>query len=269
MLDILENTTKRVKQVVDDFANSSVGNWDDKKAIADAPKPKDEPLWYAEKDDNYFSAILDSKLSRKCLKAIADKYYEEQVEKILDQSVELTKGSYPTISAIFEHCRNALRMNSCPSVYITNVLFGINALSVEVKDRQIILLSRKTVMLLGEKELAFVMGHELSHHQQGNLICHTVNGLMNNMVRASEILGSMLLDTIEVPLKRWCRQSEFNADRAGYLCCKDIDAIKRLFVALGMKDRLDIYHQYKETGEDHPMLKTRFERLLEYINEQK
>lgn len=263
MPNIFENTVNRVRQAVDSFANSTVGDWDkkeDKKV-----EPTEDALWYAEKDGNYFSPLIENGLTRKCLKAIADKYYAEQVEEILDDSVELTKDSYPFANGILEHCIKTLKMSSTPSVYVTNRLFGINALSVETKGRQIILISRKAVMLLGEKELAFLLGHELSHHQQDNLICHTVNGLMNNMVKDSEILGPILMDTIEVPLKRWCRQSEFNADRAGYLCCRDIDAIKKLFVMLGMKDCLDIYHQYKETGEDHPMLETRFECLLEYI----
>lgn len=262
MSNIFENTVNKVRNAVDSFANSTAGDWDkkeDKKV-----EPKEVALWYAEKDDNYFSAVLENKLSRQCLKAIADKYYAKQVEEVLNSSAELTEESYPSAKGILEHCVDTLKMSTSPSVYVTDRLFGINALSVETKGRQIILISRKAVMLLDEKELAFLLGHELSHHQQGNLICHTVNGLMNNMVKDSEILGPILMDTIEVPLKRWCRQSEFNADRAGYLCCKDIDAIKRLFITLGMKDCLDIYHQYKETGEDHPMLKTRFERLLEY-----
>lgn len=267
MPNIFENTVNRVRQAVDSFANSTVGDWDkkeDKKV-----EPTEDALWYAEKDDNYFSPLIENGLTRKCLKAIADKYYAEQVEEILDDSVELTKDSYPFANGILEHCIKTLKMSSTPSVYVTNRLFGINALSVETKGRQIVLISRKAVMMLDEKELAFLLGHELSHHQQGNLICHTVNGLMNNMVKDSEILGPILMDTIEVPLKRWCRQSEFNADRAGYLCCRDIDAIKKLFVKLGLIENPNVYHQYKETGEDHPMLKTRFERLLEYIENEK
>lgn len=263
MPNIFENTVNRVRQAVDSFANSTVGDWNKKEDKRD--ETKEDVLWYADKDDNYFTAVLENKLSRQCLKAIADKYYAEQVEEVLNSSEKITKRSYPFANDILEHCVKTLKMSGCPSVYVTNRLFGINALSIETKSRQIILISRKAVMLLDEKELAFLFGHELSHHQQGNLICHTVNGLMNNIVKDSEILGPMLMDTIEVPLKRWCRQSEFIADRAGYLCCRDIDAIKKLFVRLCMIENPNAYHQYKETGEDHPMLKTRYEHLLEYI----
>ena len=74
----------------------------------------------------------------------------------------------------------------------------------------------------------------------------------------------MVQDAIEVPLKRWCRRSEFNADRAGFLCCKDIEVIKQLFMKIGMIESPTVYHQYKETGEDHPMLTTRLQELNKY-----
>ena len=138
---------------------------------------------------------------------------------------------------------------------------GINALSIETKGK----LGRKTIILLSESELSFLLGHELGHHQQGNLVCHTVNGLMNNIVKSSEIFGPIILDTIEVPLKRWCKQSEFNADRAGYLCCENISTVKSLFKKLGMIETPTSFHHYRETGDDHPMFITRYNQLLQYM----
>ena len=44
---------------------------------------------------------------------------------------------------------------------------------------------------------------------------------LDELLEEATELTALVLDTIEVPLKRWCRCSEFNADRAGYLCCKD------------------------------------------------
>lgn len=114
---------------------------------------------------------------------------------------------------------------------------------------------------LNEKELRFILGHELGHHQQGNLVCHTVNGLLDTFNTSSEIFGPMISDTIEVPMKRWCRQSEFNADRAGYICCGDIDAVTNLFLKLGMESVCSAYKEYKELEDAHPHLQTRFTEL--------
>lgn len=270
MPDILNNATKKFWEALDSFANSTVGS--NKVQVRPkqkqlASKPSINPLWYAEFNDDYLSVVLNNVVTRKCLKAVADKYYASQVDEIVRLSTPLTEQSYPSLHIIYVYCCKTLNITSVPLVYITNRLRGVNALSIETKGRKIILLGRRTVMLLTESELSFVLGHELGHHQQGNLVCHTVNGLMNNVVNFSEILGPILLDTIEVPLKRWCKQSEHNADRAGYLCCMNVETIKSLFLKLGMIETPSAYHHYKETGDDHPMLSTRFRRLKQYAQQ--
>lgn len=269
MPDILNNATKKFWEAIDSFANSTAGS-NKVQAIPEqkqlTPKQSFDPLWYAEWNDDYLSVILNNAVTRKCLKAVADKYYASQVNDIVKYSTELTEKSHPTIYCIYKHCVESLKINETPKVFITNKLRGINALSIETQGKQLILLGRKTTMLLTEKELAFLLGHELGHHQQGNLVCHTVNGLMNDFVKSSEIFGSIIFDTIEVPLKRWCKQSEFNADRAGFICCKSLDSIKSLFLKVGMIESPNVYHHYKETSDDHPMLKTRFQHIQMYKN---
>lgn len=270
MPDMLNIATKKFWEVLDNVANSSAGiNNGQAKFVQKQllTEQSIDPLWYTEWNDDYFSVVLNNSVTRKCFKAIADKYYASQVNDIIKYSTELTKKSHPTIYNIYLHCLTSLNIKNAPSVFVTNKLKGINALSIETKGKQIILLGRKTIMCLSKSELAFLLGHELGHHQQGNLVCHTVNGLMNNLVNSSDIFGPMILDTIEVPLKRWCKQSEFNADRAGYLCCKDINSVKNLFLKLGMIENPTAYHQYKEMGEDHPMLSTRFKQIISYTQQ--
>lgn len=268
MPDILNNASKKFWEALDGFANSTAGTnkvqvKPEKKQLT--PKQSIDPLWYAEWNDDYLSVVLNNAVTRKCLKAIADKYYGSQVDDIVKHSTELAENTHPSIYCIYKLCVTSLKIKDPPKVFITNKLKGINALSIETQGKQIILLGRKTTMLLSEAELTFLLGHELGHHQQGNLVCHTVNGLMNNLVRSSKIFGPIILDTIEVPLKRWCKQSEYNADRAGYLCCKNINVVKSLFLKLGMIETPSSFHHYIETGEDHPMFITRYNQLLQYI----
>lgn len=270
MPDILNNASKKFWEAIDSFANSTAGS--NKVQVKPkqkqlASKPSINPLWYAEFNDDYLSVVLNNVVTRKCLKAVADKYYASQVDEIVRLSTPLTEQSYPSLHSIYVHCCKTLNITSVPLVYITNRLKGVNALSIETRGKQFILLGRKATIILSEAELAFLLGHELGHHQQGNLVCHTVNGLMNNLTKSSDIFGPILLDTIEVPLKRWCKQSEFNADRAGYLCCRNVETIKSLFSKLGMIESPSAYHRYKETGEDHPMLSTRFRRLKQYAQQ--
>lgn len=258
-MKVLNEAYNGISGFVDEFANSTTGT-------DNAPqKVENRKAWYAEWDDNYMGDFLDNYLTKLVLRKIADTYYGKQLEELLDEDTELTAESYPMLYEVFSNCCNILGMYNQPQAYITGKMKGINALSLEVKGRQLVLISPKVAICLPPEEQAFLLGHEISHHQQGNLVCHTVNGLMNDFNKASDIFGPLVLDAIEVPLKRWCRCSEFNADRAGYLCCKDENVIKSLFCRLGMKSCPSAYSDYKEVGAAHPMFYTRWKVLKEYI----
>lgn len=257
----------RFMDFADQFANSSAGSpktTHQHEKVTETTTIEDVVIDYAVKEENYLGDFLDNRLVRSCLKSIADKYYGCQITVIRNEGMLLTKESYPMLHSTYAHCCHTLKIKNPPAVYITHRLRGINALSVEINNEQMILLSRRVAISLTAKEQAFIIGHELGHHQQGNLIGHTVNGLVNSFKDKSEIFGPMIQDVIEVPLKRWCRCSEYNADRAGLLCCKDVEVVKQLFMKIGMIDSVTVYHQYKETSDDHPMLTTRLQELNKY-----
>ena len=257
----------RLMDFAEQFANSSAGipkTAQKNDMVAETTTVEDVVMDYAVKEENYIGDFLDNKLVRGCLKSIADKYYGSQITVIRNEGMLLTNDSYPMLHSTYIHCCHTLKIMNPPAVYITHRLRGINALSVEINNEQMILLSRRVAISLSAKEQAFILGHELGHHQQGNLVGHTVNGLVNSLKDKSEIFGPMIQDAIEVPLKRWCRRSEYNADRAGLLCCKDIEVVKQLFLRIGMIDSVTVYHQYKETSDDHPMLTTRLKELNDY-----
>lgn len=257
----------RLMDFAEQFANSSAGIpqiAQQHVKVTETTTVEDAVMDYAVKEENYIGDFLDNKLVRSCLKSIADKYYGSQITVIRNEGMLLTNDSYPMLHSTYTHCCHTLIIKNPPAVYITNKLRGINALSVEINNEQMILLSRRVAVSLTAKEQAFILGHELGHHQQGNLVGHTVNGLVNSLKDKSEIFGPMIQDAIEVPLKRWCRRSEYNADRAGLLCCKDIEVVKQLFKKIGMIESVTVYHQYKETSDDHPMLITRLKELTNY-----
>ena len=176
----------------------------------------------------------------------------------------MTKEAYSDTYYIYKGCCNSLQIEVTPKVYITRKIRGINALSVEINGKKLILISRQFIVRLTPKEQAFILGHELGHHQQGNLVCHTLNGLIKSAYDVSGILGTVLDDTLEIPLKHWHRDSEFNADRAGYLCCKDWQTIETLFKKIG--ERKIHYSSIAELYAEHPFVKTRIEKLQNYIH---
>lgn len=260
------NLVSHIERFVDGFANSSasfdVSNQDNLQEQV-APQQNNQPYYLLE-EDNYFSAIVENPIIKATLRKIADQNYSASVEATLQVATLVTADSCPTLHRVLSDCSRSLLISETPEVYITNRIRGINALSMEVKRKKFILMSREAVVCLSESELRFLLGHELGHHQQGNLVCHTVNGLLNSLNAKSEIFGPLISDTIEVPLKRWCRQSEFNADRAGFICCGEIEAVESLMTKITAKRFRTSYSSISELFEDHPLLKTRMEKLIEF-----
>lgn len=255
----MERLARNIGKFVDGFANSSV--------TVDAPvqnKVSTARSSYMLEEDNYLDVILNNAIAKASLRRIADNFYSTSIEDTLKLSTLVSVSSYPALYQILENCCHTLSIDEIPEVYVTGKLWGINALSLEVKLKKFILLSREAVVCLSESELRFLLGHELGHHQQGNLVCHTVNGLLNSLNAKSEIFGPLISDTIEVPLKRWCRQSEFNADRAGLICCGEMKAVESLLSKIIERSGRTLYGSVMELYNDHPFIQTRVNKLEEF-----
>ncbi len=226
---------------------------------------KEAPLPYAYPCDNYMDSILSNSLVRKSLQLFADKYCKEQIQNIKSTGQLVSKVNYPQFYDILQSCYKSLNVEEIPEVYITNQLKGINALSVGTDNAPIILISRKAVISLSDGELKFMIGHELGHILQKNLMCHTIKGLLDNLNSKSEILGPIVSDLIDVPLNQWYRCAEYTADRAGLICCRRINTVQSLFLKMSSSIMtLSQFDSYKELGHCHPLYKNRIEKLIEF-----
>ena len=230
---------------------------------------KDAPLPYAYPCDNYMDSILSNGLVRKTLQLFADKYCKEQIQKIKSTGQLVIKANYPQFYDILQSCYKSLNVEEIPEVYVTNQLKGINALSVGSDSAPIILISRKAVISLSDGELKFMIGHELGHILQKNLMCHTIKGLLDNLNSKSEILGPIVSDFIDIPLNQWYKCAEYTADRAGLMCAKSITHIKSLFERLSNKAILKTtaIEDYWELSNMHPSYYKRIRMLEDFILE--
>lgn len=231
---------------------------------------KDTPLPYAYPCDNYMDSILSNGLVRKSLQLFADKYCKEQIQKIKSTGQLVSNSNYPHFYNILQSCYKSLNIEEVPEVYVTNQLKGINALSVGSDSAPIILISRKAVISLSDGELKFMIGHELGHILQKNLMCHTIKGLLDNLNSKAEILGPIVSDLIDVPLNQWYRCAEYTADRAGFICAKSITHIMSLFERLcntTIKETNQIA-RYFELSNIHPMYNNRINQLEQFILQQ-
>lgn len=213
---------------------------------------------------NYMETILSIPRVKSTLESIVNEYYGHQIENIKKEGVLVTSTTYPHLYNTIKECCNCLNIAQQPEIILTKRLQGINALSVGTDTKPMILLSMKSAICLPEGELKFLIGHELGHIIQKNMICHTVSGLLLNLKQKSEILGTMIADLIEMPLKEWCRCNEYTADRAGLLCCKDMSHVYSLMERVKRYERKSMAPRLMELYKDHPFIDNRLKMLTKY-----
>lgn len=260
MSSFFGNAFNDLMKAVDDFANCT-------STIPERRKEEPAKPNYVYSSDNYIDAPLNNFATKAILKGIATKYYGQQVEDIVCCENKLTSESFPRLWDNFVHCCKTLGITDYPDTYVTGRLMGINGLSVEVNDRKLILLSYQTSVLLDDAEQRFLIGHELGHIQQDHLFAHTVQGLLSDLNKKSELLAPIVNDMLEVPLNRWYRESEFTADRAGLLCCGDINAAVLLLSKVREKRYFTAYVNVLEMFERHPLIETRISKLKDFYTQ--
>lgn len=265
MQDVLNRSYKGLMSVINSFANNSASIYH---SPSTNKKDVEEPN-YVYTEDNYIDAILNNPVTTKTLRTIADRFYRKQIEEIRVNSSLLSKDNYPKLWESYQYCCSLLNIKHIPLLYVTSHLKGINALSIEINKEHIILLSLSAVTILREAELRFLLGHELGHIQQGHLLAHTVQGLLADLNKRAELLGPIITDIVDMPLNRWYRTSEITADRAGFLCCQDINTITGLFQRLGLITSVSPISHLGELSKAHPLSCTRLEKIQEYKSNNK
>lgn len=225
---------------------------------------KEASISYAYPCDNYIETILSLQPVKKELKKLLNNYYNSQNINVSNIGYKVNSTSFPKLHGILKDCSNILEIKEIPNVYVSDKLRGINALAMEIDDISTILISPKSLFSLSDNELKFMIGHELSHLSQGNSLCHTANGILSNVKKKYEFIGSMVADLIEIPLKEWCRASEYTADRAGYLCCEDVKSVMSLFNKIGKENSKTGYYSYTELYKDHPYIQNRIDKIKEF-----
>lgn len=225
-----------------------------------------ENLDYAYPCENYISVVISNPASKYSLKRFFDSKIKSELAKIVGDSIEVTAKSSPRLYGIIRHCCVILSIDNKPKYYICPKLKGINSLTVGDDENPALLISPLAVANLSNSELSFIIGHELGHVAQKNLICHTVKGALDTMSKWSDALGPVVTELIEVPLNKWYRCSEYTADRAGLLCCGNIQSALSVFdkASRHKKSVSSIFDSYNELSCDHPIISNRIKELQKF-----
>lgn len=194
---------------------------------------------------------------------------------LLGQSVKVSARQYPRIHEIVRHCANVLEI-PVPTVYIRQNFASINAGTFGTETDSFILINSATVDRLSEDELKFVIGHECGHIQNQHV---TYGTALHFLTSFGAIFVRWLVGPARLALNGWSRRAEITCDRAGMICCNDLDVAVKTMVKLAvgsqsLTDDIDIeaYLQQdeelrqgigrlSELGQSHPYLPKRVRAL--------
>lgn len=163
-------------------------------------------------------------------------------------NIRVTEKMLPAAySALREACE-ILYLSRPPELYIEQGF--INGMTVGAEE-PLIVLSAGSLGLLSHDELLFLVGHEIGHIKSQHMLYHTMSAVLPVL---GDLIGSLTLGLgggvalgVQLALMNWYRMSEFTADRAGLLCCQNLDAATNCLMKIaGMPPSL-----YKTMKADH------------------
>lgn len=154
--------------------------------------------------------------------------------KLLSTSVRLSEGMGPGIHNLAKTCINKLEVDISVELYVyPSPSFNAACFKPE-DDRLFVMFSSSLLESFNQKELQFVLGHELGHHIYKH---HDIPiGYLLNQDKAVD-------PELVLELFTWSRYAEISADRAGAHCCHDLySAAKALFkLASGLSGRSIVF----------------------------
>jgi len=88
-----------------------------------------------------------------------------------------------------------------------------------------IILNSGTLELLTDRQVSYVLGHELGHVMSDHVLYRTMTQLLIQLAGLGFPIVGLAARAILVGLLEWSRKSELSADRAGLLAIQDPDVV--------------------------------------------
>jgi Zn-dependent protease with chaperone function len=181
-----------------------------------------------------------------------------------------------------------------PELYIAPG--DLNAFTSGV-ERPLIAINSGAIDLLSPEELLFVIAHEVGHIKSAHVLYYQIAEfipVIGEIVGAATFgVGEFLGAGLQIALLRWKRMSEYTADRAGLLACRDAEvALRTLMKLAGLPaksyasantedfiaqarefqamdtDKLSLIAKFFSTmGASHPWTVMRAQELLRWVDD--
>ncbi len=193
-------------------------------------------------------------LDNPAINAVFNKIVQTSIDAnyglILATGIHVSQNAYRQLYEIVVECAKELEI-PVPYVIISDSVHGLNACTAGTNQFAFIAISTMLPVVFSFEEMKFVIGHECGHLALGHVVYHSAVSMMGAAGGLLPLVGPVIAKTISYPLNAWGRRSEISADRAGLICCGDINIAKRTLLRLesGLLniDSVDINEYVKES----------------------
>ena len=141
--------------------------------------------------------------------------------EIMGDGVNITQEAYPELYRRLTETSKILNIDNIPNLS-TKWSYNISMTTEGVNNPRILALSG-AIDILSDKELSFLLGHELGHLMAGHIPYHNLLTTLYTPLMSMVSNAEMFMAVLRPMLLKWFRLSDFTADRAGLLACQDID----------------------------------------------
>jgi len=154
-------------------------------------------------------------------------------------ATKVTPNHCGRIYNIAKDCADILGIKM-PDIFIKHDPI-VNAYTLGDDSKALVVLHSALVDNYDEKELRFVIGHEMGHIKSRHMLYRTLVFLLFEAGKLEKYIPKhivTILELIKLPstiyLPAWSRRSEITADRAGFICAQNIEVSCRALIKLDL-----------------------------------
>ena len=171
-------------------------------------------------------------------------------------AVRVGPNQFPRIWSLYEDvCRTLDAPRRYPLLISQNPVVNAGAYGM---SEPFIILNSGTLLLLEDRQVAYVLGHEVGHVMSDHVLYRTMTELLIQLAGLGFPIVGLAARAILVGLLEWSRKAELSADRAGLLAIQDPDEVMGTMLAMagGGKDEetslaefIRQAEEYRESGD--------------------
>lgn len=235
-------------------------------ASADAPddapatrilKEISSRAWEHSADRAALAALRKLPLFDQVLRALFGFFGEKPIRLAFQaNAVRVGSNQFPRIWELYEEvCTTLDAPKRYPLLVSQNPVVNAGAYGM---DEPFIILNSGTLQLLDDRQVAYVLGHEVGHIMSDHVLYRTMTELLINLAKMGFPIVGLAARAILIGLLEWSRKAELSADRAGLLAVQNPDGVMRTMLKMaggGRDDETSLpefvqqAEEYRESGD--------------------